>query len=91
MDIQEFAKFKELMKIRLNSVNIDINMIYNLSQNKINIFIKNRITKKRKSMQYVYNEKFNIDYNSEILYNEIIKKLYNEIIKIMKGKKNKND
>lgn len=81
MDIQEFAKFKELMKIRLNSINIDINMIYNLSQNKINIFIKHRITKKRKSMQYVYNEKFNIDYNSEILYNEIIK--------IMKGKKNK--
>ena len=59
MDIQEFAKFKELMKIRLNSINIDINMIYNLSQNKINIFIKHRITKKRKSMQYVYNEKFN--------------------------------
>lgn len=72
MDIQEFAKFKELMKIRLNSINIDINMLYNLSQNKINIFIKNRITKKRKSMQYFYNEKFNIDYNSEILYNEII-------------------
>lgn len=79
MDIQEFAKFKELMKIRLNSINIDINMIYNLSQNKINIFIKNRITKKCKSIQYVYNEKFNIDYNSEILYNEIIE--------IMKGKK----
>lgn len=79
MDIQEFAKFKELMKIRLNAINIDINMIYNLSQNKINIFIKHRITKKRKSMQYVYNEKFNIDYNSEILYNEIIE--------IMKGKK----
>ena len=79
MDIQEFAKFKELMKIRLNAINIDINMIYNLSQNKINIFIKHRITKKRKSMKYVYNEKFNIDYNSEILYNEIIE--------IMKGKK----
>ena len=75
MDIQEFAKFKELMKIRLNSINIDINMIYNLSQNKINIFIKHRITKKRKSKQYVYNEKFNIDYNSEILYNEIIEKM----------------
>ena len=82
MYIQEFAKFKELMKIRLNSINIDINMIYNLAQNKINIFIKHRITKKRKSIQYVYNNNFNIDYNSEILYNEIIE--------IMKGK-NKND
>lgn len=89
MDIQEFAKFKELMKIRLNSINIDINMIYNLSQNKIYIFIKKRTTKKRKSMQYVYNEKFNIDYNSEILYNEIMKILYNEIIKILKGKNKK--
>ena len=75
MDIQEFVKFKELMKIRLNSVNIDINMIYNLSQNKINIFIKHRITKKRKSMQYVYDKNFNLDYNSEILYTNIISNL----------------
>ena len=72
MDIQEFAKFKELMKKRLNSVNIDINMIYNLSQNKINIFIKCRIIKKRIFMQYVYDKNFNLDYNSEILYTNII-------------------
>ena len=82
MNIQEFAKFKELMKIRLNSINIDINMLYNLAQDRIYITAKYRINKKRTGFYYKYNEKFNIDYNSEILYNEIIE--------IMKGK-NKND